>query len=259
MNLTSDTYFSPEAQAEYMSASQFKAFRACEESALAKLHGEWEEPKSSSLLVGSYVDAHFEGAIDRFKEQNPEIFTKQGSPKAEYRRADTVIARIERDPMFMRYLSGEKQVIKTGEIAGVPFKIKIDSYHPGKAIVDLKIMKDFKNMWDPEERRYVPFAEYWGYDFQGAVYQEIERQESGCRLPFFIAAATKEENPDIALLHIPQERLDACLAVVREMAPVYQAIKEGREEPTRCNHCGYCKDSKVLTQIIDYALAGYAG
>lgn len=259
MNLTSDTYFSLEAQAAYMGASQFKAFRVCEESALARLRGEWEEPRSSSLLVGSYVDAHFEGTLDRFKEQNPEIFTKQGSLKAEYRRADLVIARIERDPMLMRYLSGEKQVIKTGEIAGIPFKIKMDSYHPGKAIVDLKVMKDFRNIWDPEERRYVPFVEYWGYDFQGAIYQEIECQESGHRLPFFIAAATKEESPDIALLHIPQERLDGCLAIVREMAPVYQAIKEGREEPTRCNHCNYCKDSKVLTQIIDYTLAGYAG
>ena len=68
--------------------------------------------------MGSYVDAYFEGKLDRFKEQNPEIFTKQGSLKAEYRRADLVIARIERDPMLMRYLSGEKQVIKTGEIAG---------------------------------------------------------------------------------------------------------------------------------------------
>ena len=39
--LTESTYFSPEAQAVYMSASQFKAFRTCEAAALAEIRGEW--------------------------------------------------------------------------------------------------------------------------------------------------------------------------------------------------------------------------
>ena len=42
----------------------------------------------------------------------------------------------------MEYMSGEKQVIMTGEIEGVPVKIKIDSYHPNKMIVDLKVMSE---------------------------------------------------------------------------------------------------------------------
>ena len=184
MKLTNENYFSKEADMEYMSVSQFKAFEQCEAAALASVKGEWERTKTTALLVGSYVDAHFEGTLDVFKAQNPEIFTKQGSLKAEYKKAEEIINRIESDEEFMRYLNGEKQVIKTGEIEGVPIKIKIDVLHDDK-IVDLKIMKDFAPVWKDGERK--PWFSAWGYDLQGAVYQYIE----GNNKPFILAAATK--------------------------------------------------------------------
>lgn len=130
--LTNENYFSSENQMKYMGVSQFKAFEKCEAAALAELTGEYRREKTVSLLVGSYVDANFEGTLDVFKAQNPEIFTKKGELKAEYRKAEEIIQRIERDPLFVTFLSGESQVIMTGEIEGVPVKIKIDSYHAGK-------------------------------------------------------------------------------------------------------------------------------
>ena len=144
MILTAENYFSKEANMEYMSASQFKAFNSCEAAALAELNGEYEREITTSLLVGSYVDAHFEKTLDIFKAKHPEIFTKAGDLKAEYKQAEKIIERIERDELFMQYMSGEKQVIKTGEIDGVKFKIKMDSYHENDKIVDMKIMKDFE-------------------------------------------------------------------------------------------------------------------
>ena len=75
MKLTNDNYFSKEANLEYMSVSQFKAFEKCEAAAFAEIKGEWKRPKTTSLLVGSYVDAYFEGTIDKFQKENPEIFT----------------------------------------------------------------------------------------------------------------------------------------------------------------------------------------
>ena len=36
--------------------------------------GEWGKEKSTALLVGSYVDAYFEGSLDVFVAENPEIF-----------------------------------------------------------------------------------------------------------------------------------------------------------------------------------------
>ena len=112
---------------KYMGVSQFKAFEDCQASAFAEVTGNFEREVTTSLLVGSYVDAHFEGSLDIFKAKHPEIFTKKGDLKAEYRKADEIINRVEQDELFMQYMSGEKQVIMTGSVEGVPVKIKIDS------------------------------------------------------------------------------------------------------------------------------------
>ena len=133
-NLTEETYFSPENNMKYTGSSQIKDFMKCPACALAKLKGEWEEEKSKPMLVSSYIDAAISGELDFFKEQNPEIFTKQGELKADYKIAEDVISQMKDDPMFMKYLSGTPQVIMTGEIAGVPVKIKIDSYHERKML-----------------------------------------------------------------------------------------------------------------------------
>lgn len=255
--LTNENYYTQEASLAYMSCSQWKSFRKCEDMALAEIAGDYVRPESTALLVGSYVDSHFEGTLDIFKAQHPNIFKRDGSLKAEYAQAEEIISRIERDKLFTKYMSGEKQRIMTGKIAGVPFKIKMDSYHPGKAIVDLKIVRDFQEMWSPEEHAKVKFVEFWGYDFQGAIYQEIERQNSGERLPFFIAAATKEPITDIEVMQIPQDRLDYCLEIVERTAPRFQALKLGIEEnPCRCEKCDWCKITKILTAPIDYRNLG---
>ena len=152
MVLTPENYYSPEANFEYMSVSQFKDFSGtygqvgCEARAMAKLRGEYQEEKTTALLVGSYVDSYFEGpeSLERFKSENPEIFTQKGELRAEYKKADTIIQRIESDEYFMQCMSGEKQVIMTAEIFGIPWKIKIDSYVKDIVITDLKIVESIK-------------------------------------------------------------------------------------------------------------------
>lgn len=252
MPLTNENYYSQDVNLKYMSCSQFKDFMKCEEMALARLSGDHKQSTSTAMLVGSYVDAHFEGTLDIFKAQHPEIFKRDGSLKADYVKAEEIIQRTERDKLFSKYMSGEKQIIMTGAIEGVPFKIKIDSYHPDKAIVDLKCMRDFQRVWDEEQHCKVPFVEAWGYDFQGAIYQEIARQNTGKQLPFFIAGATKENVVDICVMSIPQERLDECLQIVKALAPRYQALKLGSETAARCEKCDWCKETKILTEIVDY-------
>lgn len=243
--ITNDTYFSPENNMKYMSASQFKSFMNCEAAALAELKGEYTREKTVALLVGSYVDSYFEGSLGRFLEQNPELFTRQGTLKAEYRQAEYIIQRVSSDPLFMKYMSGQKQIIKTGEIEGVLFKTKIDSYHPGKALVDLKIMKDFAPVYKEGEGR-LNFIEAWGYDIQGAVYQAVE----GNRLPFFIAAATKEKEPDLAIISIPQPYLDTAMEIIKANVQRFADLKKGIGEPIRCEKCDYCKRTKILDRVI---------
>ena len=242
-----ETYFSQENNEQYFSVSQFKDFMKCESAALARISGEIDSDSTTAMLVGSYVDAYFSGTLDSFKADHMDIFTKSGSLKSEFIHAEYIINRVSQDELFMKYISGEQQIIKTGELFGVPWKIKIDSYHPGKAIVDLKVMKDFEPIW-VEGQGKIPFVEAWGYDIQGAIYQAIE----GNNLPFFIAAITKEKEPDIALLSIPQEQLDLAMEIVRAHINRFIEVKTGQAEPVRCERCDYCKRTKKLSQIVSY-------
>jgi len=259
MILSVENYHSIEANQEYLSVSQYKDFCGslgkvpCEAQALAKLSGEWKTEKTTALLVGSYVDAHFEESLGLFKASNSEIFTKSGDLKADYRNAENVICRIERDSYMMKYLSGEKQVIMTGEIAGAKVKIKIDSYLPGQAIVDLKVMKAIKDTFWVRDTGYMDFVQYWGYDIQGAVYQEIVRQNTGEKLPFFIAAASKEKEPDINVIFIDDLHLKEKLIEVESNVAKILALKNGDYEPIRCEVCDYCKHTKVLTKAIHFS------
>ena len=270
MMLTTENYYSREADLEYMSASQFKAFDQCQAAALAQLRGEYCPETTVSMLVGGYVDAWFSGELPLFQSQHPEIFKRDGTLKAEYVKAQSIIARMESDDLFSLLLSGRKQVIVTGEIAGIPFKGKIDSLLDGEtcreivrrfpetgealgsaprgAIVDQKVMRDLLPVWSGEEQCRLPFVEAYGYDLQGAIYRHLE----GHQLPFILAVGTKETETDLAALYLSDADLTSALYQVEDRAPYYQRIKRGEIPPRRCEHCSYCRVTRRLRRIIHY-------
>ena len=251
MTLNEETYFSHEAEQFYIGHSQFCSFQRCEAAALASIQGKYTEPESTALLVGSYVDAYFSGSLPLFKAQHQDIYKRDGTLKSEYVQAEQIIARIERDSKMMTYMSGEHQVIMTGEIEDVPVEIKMDSYHQHRCICDGKIMRDFAPVWVDGVGK-VSFVEAWGYDIQAYFYQTIVEQNTGDRLPFIIAGATKQSTPRIALIGIPQDAIDAAGEVVRGSIGRYAAIKRGEIEPERCEKCDYCAETDVLTGVVDY-------
>ena len=141
MTLTAENYYSQEMNKRFMSVSQFKDFLKCEDMAMAKISGQYEQPKTTALLVGSYVDSYFEGTLDRFIAENADVLVKRnGELRAEYIQANIIIERVKRDKLFMDFMSGEKQKIFTAELFGAEWKIKIDSLCSDK-IVDLKCMR----------------------------------------------------------------------------------------------------------------------
>ena len=255
MKLKNDNYYSNEADKEYMSVSQFKNFAGsyglvgCEEKAMKKLRGEWVDKTTDALLVGSYVDSYFEGTLDDFKERNPQIFLKNGNLSAKFKKAEEIITRIERDEYFMKFMNGEKQVIVTGEICGAKWKGKLDVLIKDTAIVDLKVMADVKSKW-VRDLGYLDFIRYWGYDIQAAVYQELVRQQTGKKLPFYFAVATKEEETDLYIIQATQNMIDEAMRTVERYMPRILDVKNGKVEPERCEQCNCCKHSKVLTKPI---------
>lgn len=258
MILTNKNYHSPEANREYLSVSQYKDFCGttgkvpCEAQALAKMRGEWEIKKTIPLMVGSYVDAYFEGTLEQFKYENPGVFTSKGTLRSEYKKADYIIERCERDPLFMKYMSGEKQIIMTAELFGAVWKIKMDSYLTDKAIVDLKVIQSIGKAFWIRDLGYMNFVEYWGYDLQLAIYQEVVYRNTGKRLPTYIAAVSKEEEPDIRLIYIDDKRLQEKMYEVEHNTPKILRIKNGEMEPIRCECCDYCRHTRILTGPIHY-------
>lgn len=277
MRLTAKNYFGREAAQEFMSVSQFKAFQRCEAAALAEIRGEYIRPETTALLVGSYVDSKLEGpkAFEEFVAEHPEMFKKDGTLKADFIQAEKIYERFQSDRLLFLLLSGRKQVVVKGKIAGVPFRGKIDNLagvticrtimkeFPGTAeilggpfcdgaIVDGKVMRDFAPVWSDREGRKVNWVDSWDYVLQGAAYRELWRQKTGKTLPFILAAATKEEETDLDALWVPPGELDAGLRIIEDNAPIYQEIKLGKREPIRCEGCAYCRATKKLTTIRNY-------
>lgn len=296
MKLTSENYFSPEMQQKYMGVSQYKDFLDCPARALATIRGEYKEEMTKPMLIGSFVDSYFEGTLDQFKAEHPEVFniklvenddtrakiaevmpelltgtgnwksgaltkareahpeffTLQMELKADFIQAEDIIKRIESDELFMEHMSGQKQVIFTAELFGTEWKIKIDSYHPGKQIDDLKIMRSLERIMG------VSFVQHWGYDIQMAVYSEVEAIATGGeRLETYLDVATKEEPSDMAIVHIPAWRRKECLSEVEKNMPRILAYKSGELEAPGCGVCPYCRGIKKA-KVIEFDEVGFS-
>ena len=257
--LTPENYYDHDVRSQYMTVHTFLDYAGylgvlgCEARAEAMRKGEWSEPTTKAMLIGSYVDASIEGeeAIEKFREEHPEIFLKDGvTLKADFKQAELMLERMREDAYFMSTLSGEKQKIFTADLFGTTWCCKLDSYIPDTAIVDLKTTSDLHRMWKVQDYGYVSVAEYWGYTIQLAVYQRIVEINTGKKLPCYLSFVTKEEYPELCVVNIDQVTLDHALNTVEMNMPTIIAIRNGEQKPCRCEKCNYCKSTKKLTHAI---------
>lgn len=233
MKLNDDTYYGKEANQAFFSVSQYKDFCKCEAMAMAKIRGEYEQLATKAMLIGILCDRWFEGTLEQLREESPNIFyCRNGSLRADFRKADQIIKRLQQDERFMQYMSGEKQKILTFEMFGAPWKMKMDSFVEGICITDLKVVQNFKSL------------AFWRYDLQGAVYQAGAEANGFGSLPFYLAAATKESETDFDIFQIDQQTLDMALREIEGKMPRFIAVKAGLEEPHYCGVCDYCKSVK---------------
>lgn len=265
MKLTADNYFSKEAAKEYCSVSQLKRFigtggkLGCEKQALAEINGEIEPPEpSKAMLLGSYVDCLLlePEKKDAFIAKHPEMFRKDGKLYAEYAIADEMLKIAEGDKEFMKSLKGERQQILTGEIFGVPFRIKVDVLSETK-ITDLKTCASITGTeYNPVSGVRENFMEFYDYDLQGAIYQEIVRQNTGKKLPFFLACISKEKTPDHEVIWIDDESLEERLREVEPYIIHVGMLKRGEVEPKGCGCCDYCRSKKKIKKAINWRKIG---
>ena len=70
MKLNNDEqYYSKEANRSYWSVSQYKDFCMCEAMAMAKIQGEYEQPTTKAMLIGTLVDRWFEGTLEQLRQE----------------------------------------------------------------------------------------------------------------------------------------------------------------------------------------------
>lgn len=255
--LNNDNYYEGFNRIKYASFSEFKDFcgtgkiQGCEARSKAILEGKWYEEPSPAMLEGSYVDRFFEGTLDKFiEEQQNVIFNKKGEKYTNFKKCDEAIERCLRDKLFMKFMSGEKQKIFTFELFGMLWKSKLDVFHPHIAIVDLKYIKDLHEMKYVKDWGKMTWIEYFGYDFQGALYQKAVEINTGEKLPYYICAVDKGKYPDIDVIKIPQSMLDNALEIIEYQSKRYKAVKYEGAEADRCETCDYCRATKVLTKPI---------
>lgn len=276
MNVTADNYFSPEVMKKYMDVSMFKdmfgtpARAGCEARAMAKINGDFVEEKGTALLLGSLVDILLTGneaELEEFKSENPSLFSSRGPTKgllkAEYQRAYKMVERANQDEKFMRYLAGQHQVVMTGNIFGLDWRIKIDNYIPGKAIVDLKTCESItKTYWSTETQQRCNFVEYFDYILQGAIYQEIVYQNTGERLPFYLACISKEPITDIEIIYIDDNTLheriygNEFMDGISGEVEIARMLLNGEIEPSECGACELCLPKKKIKKPIHYLEIG---
>lgn len=274
--LTRENYYTPEADWEYMSCSQYQAWNECEARELAKLQGRWVDEDKEAFLVGNYFHTYFESpeAHEQFcNEHFDKIFKtktikgKGGMPDqtvvtgkyAPYVQADKMIQVAESDPLIKSLLDlpGENEMIMHGELFGVPWRIRLDKYvADGRMIIDYKTVANIGELkWSDELREKVTFIDAYGYMMRAAVYSEIEKQNANSDKDpnFIIIAISKQDYPDKEVLLLNhRQRYDYELEKIKERLPYIRQIKEGRTKPKRCGYCDYCRATKKLFAIKPY-------
>lgn len=259
MILTPETYFTPEADQNYMSVSLWKSFQQCQAATMAKIRSEWHQDASESMLLGSYVHAHFGGELEQFKALHPEIISSKGATKGEllakYQKANKMIETLERDEFCKFILNGEKEKIITAEMFGVPWKTKVDVL-TDKRIVDLKTTKNINELtWNAADKRKETFIEKYQYLLQAAVYSEVERIANGGDKwkEFLFVAVSSEEQPDKAIISLNvDDILRFELQGVEAKLPLITEVWKGNKEPTRCETCNYCRSTKKIDKVTKY-------
>jgi len=271
MNLTAENYYSREASLAYMSCSDYQGWLGCEAKQAALLDGRWVDKGSSAFLVGNYFHSYFEGAeaherfcdehfYDIFKTKTTKARGEEITGKyAEFVEADKMIDAAQRDPLIKGFIDipGENEKIMTGELFGLPWRIRVDKYiADARIILDWKTTKDiWATSYNPATKERETFVEAYGYMMRAAVYSEIEKQFTGNAddPQFVIIAISKQDPPDKeALLLNHRQRYDWELEQIKNRVGRIQMLRDGVYKPERCGFCDYCRATKRLYTIRPY-------
>ena len=258
MILTPENYHSEEAKRTWLSASAVKQAMRCEYEWNAYRTGAAHEDESKEAFkLGHYFETMVSGTdaeIERFKIDNPEIFSSKGPTKGQlkstYKDVDKCVEAVKNQPFLMNIINScKKQVILTGNICGVPFRMMCDLIRFGDGIYDLKCMDSFKRIWSLSAESYVEWYEYWNYPAQMYIYKEIAEQ-NGISVPCVGLIAASKSNADIQAIQFGRDVLLQARSDVEYTVGRMKDIMNG-DEPIRCQHCDVCIGSRKIESFVE--------
>ena len=249
-----------------MSFSLYKRFKRCEAETMAYLNGEIREQEKTNkaLLVGNYLHTYFESQIahENFvKEHETELISKRGSTKGnlkrEYQQADEMIKALERQKLFNGVYKGQKEVILTGSLFGMKWKVRIDCLHVPQNEKDIPYFCDLKTsrdlhgrFFDTKTKTWHSFINAFSYDLQMAIYQEIIKQNYRMKFTPFIFGVSKQEIPEVRAIQLTSNELQNALEELKQDMPHIKRLIYQEEEPKNCGKCDYCKQHEQLKCFI---------
>lgn len=262
MRLTPENYHSREANAAYLSSHTFTAWLECPAREAARAAGEWEDEDTTALLVGRYVDVACTGTGPEFaafvEENRDAILTRAGKPKADFERADAMIARLKADPYAAKFLSFESQRIITFDFNGIPFRAMIDlACYEGECpiLCDLKTTRTLEDVWDEVAGRNRKLHWYERYARQMAIYRYGFTEVVGAEPHVYLLAVDKTPPHPPAVISMNGNEARAAMEremqIVWESAPLVAALRDGTEERRPCGRCSWCRTTQPI-RVIEY-------
>lgn len=243
--LTQSNYHSPEAKARWMSSSDVKKAMRCE---AAWIGGDVDDEDKNAFIFGHLFEALLTGE----EYENPLVYSSKGPTKgqvkAEYKPAYEMAEAVRRSPALAKIIDrSRKQVIMTGEIGGLPFRVMCDLLDVDGSIYDIKSARSFSPQYDEDRAAYRDWWAAWEYPVQLWVYHEIARQ-NGLAVPRAGLIAAAKDNADVQALVFGRETMEAAEADARYTIESMSAILRG-DEPGACMHCRWCVSQKIITEF----------
>lgn len=258
MILNRENYHSPEAKRKWLSSSDVKQAIKCEFAWKAYRTGQMQEDEGKEAFKqGNLFETMLNGTdeeIRLFQENNSDMFSSRGPTKGQlksaYQSVMDCVESVRRQPFLMEIIqNSRKQVIMTGKILGVPFRVMCDLIYSDGSVYDLKCMKSFAREWSNRAETFVEWFEAWNYPVQLWIYKEIAEQ-NGLTVPNVGLIAGSKQNADVQALRfgndlIAQAKADALYEIER-----MKEILNGAE-PMRCESCEACIKSRVINGFLE--------
>lgn len=259
MNLTTENYYSFEADRQFMSVSQYKDWNECQNRAYEMyVTGKYHDLPKTAFIEGNFVHSYFHSPIEFQKyliEFKEEIYNKAKKatkdnplPDREMCKDYRVILKAcedaEKDNFWMQYLDGVHEVIFEAEWLGIPWKIRVDVINRDKLFMsDIKAMASFEGGWKDDPN--IPFYVKYGYWNRFAIYRKILQIATGKTYKLYMPCLTKEDPSDREIWEFNNEdALNAELAKVEQNIEEIKRVKAEGYGFTSCERCSVCKKTK---------------